>query len=127
MWNCPRCSKEYTEATKCDCGYDGAPLEMPAVQTIFSSSPAIDEDRDRKRRNIGLLLALIDILLIAAYLRSAHYVERVSRGLAELLIGSGAAYWIASKMDRGFGLALLVGATTCLVLLILVGFFLVAT
>ena len=120
MWTCPRCSKQYPEPANCDCGNQGAPYETPAVQGIFSSGPAIDEERDRKRRNNGLWIALADILISVALLKVAHDLERAAEGMAQVLIGAGAVYWIARRVNRGSGLALLVGAATYLALLLIV-------
>ena len=121
MWICPRCAKEYPDATTCACGYDGAPLEAPAVLGIFSSGPAINEDRDRKRRNSGLGIIALDAALIAIFWKAANGSERISQGIAEGIIGAGAVYWIARKADRGDGLALLIGAVALLLILLVAG------
>jgi hypothetical protein len=55
-----------------------------------------------------------------ALLKVAHDLERAAEGMAQVLIGAGAVYWIARRVNRGSGLALLVGAATYLALLLIV-------
>ena len=90
---------------------------MPAIQTIFSSAPGFDEARDRRRRNIGFCIALINIFGLAAFLYGFDVdIERATQGVFGLLVAAGVVYWIARKADRGFGLAVLAGTGTFFVL-----------
>ena len=104
------------------------------MQGIFSSAPAIDENRDRKRRNIGLLIGLADVILIAGFLKLADsrgpgHLEKVTQGFAGLLAGTGALFWVVRgyparslrHADKGSGLALLVASVALMVALLAVG------
>jgi hypothetical protein len=125
MWACPRCSQQYDDASNCVCGYEGAPLETPAVQTIFSSGPAVNEALDQKRRNIGLVILFLDVALVVTVFRffappTPAGVSKLSEAVVNGIIASAASYRIVRRADCGSGLALLVAATTFLVLSVFV-------
>jgi hypothetical protein len=95
---------------------------MPAVQTIFSSAPGFDEDRDGRRRNIGLCIALINILGLVAFFHWYNVdIERATQVVAYLLVAAGSAFWAVRKWDKGFGLAVLAGTAAFFALCILAG------
>ena len=76
---------------------------MPEVQTLFAETPVVNEECDRKRRDFGMLVVLIDMGIFAAFFHIASSnpgFEKLLQGLVGAFAFSGAVFWIIKNTGR---------------------------